>query len=69
MEIDLAIEGFGPGKSVEHTVIKHDNLEAVNTEKNPDEVKPRKAKGAKLAANSVKLTMQPHSYSMVRVQL
>ena len=69
MEIDLSIEGFGPGKSVEHTVIKHANLEAVNTEKNPDEVKPCKAKDAKLAANSVKLTMQPHSYSMVRVQL
>ena len=69
MEIDLAMQGFGAAKSVEHTLIKHHDLEARNTENNPDEVKPRKADGAVLTGNSVKLTMLPHSYSMMRVKL
>jgi len=50
-------------------LIKHDDLEATNTEKNPDKVRPSKADGAVLTANSVKLTMQPHSYSMLRIKL
>jgi len=67
--IDLSIEGFGAAKSVEHTVIKHHDLEARNTAKNPDAVKPRKADGAKITAGSVGLSMEPHSYSMIRVKL
>jgi alpha-N-arabinofuranosidase len=69
MQIDIAVEGFGAAKSVEHTVIKHDDLEARNTAKNPDEVKPRKADGVAIAGGALRLTMQPHSYSMIRVKL
>jgi alpha-L-arabinofuranosidase len=67
--IDLAVEGFGTAKSVEHTIIKHHDLEARNTGKNPDEVKPRKADGATISAGSVKLSVEPHSYSMIRIKL
>ncbi len=34
MEVDLALDGFG-AKTVEHTLIKHDDLEARNTQGQP----------------------------------
>ena len=39
MEVDVALEGFA-AKSVEHTLIRHDDLEASNTARRPDTVKP-----------------------------
>jgi alpha-L-arabinofuranosidase len=69
MEINLDMERFGTAKSVEHTLIKHDDLEAKNTRDNPDNVKPRKTENAKLEGNTVRLTVPPYSYSMIKVQL
>ncbi|GGL53117.1 arabinosylfuranosidase ArfA [Wenxinia marina] len=69
MEVDLALDGFGAAKSVEHTLIKHDDLQATNTEDNPDNVAPRKGDGATLDGGKLALTLPPHSYSMIRVQL
>lgn len=67
MDISLSLEGFGAAKAVEHTVIKHDDLEATNTEKNPDNVKPEMKGGAELNGNKVRVTVPAHSYSMIRV--
>ena len=69
MEIDISIEGFGAAKSVAHTLIKHDDLEATNTENNPENVKPAKAKGAKLSGGKLSVSVPAHSYSMISVQL
>ncbi len=69
MEVDLALERFGTAKSVEHTLIRHDDLEARNTEENPDTVTPRKSDGAKLADGGLALSLPPYSYSVIRVQL
>ena len=69
MEIDLSLEGFGDAKSVEHTLIKHNDLEATNTEKNPDNVKPESAGGAQIRGNMLSLVVPAHSYSMFRVKL
>jgi len=69
LEAEISIEGFGTAKSVEHTLINHDDLEATNTEANPDNVSPQKASGAKLEGGSVRLSLPAHSYSMIRVQL
>lgn len=69
LEFDLGMERFGAPKSVEHTLIKHDDLEARNTRDNPDNVKPRRTEGAKLDGNAMTLTLPPYSYSMIKVQL
>ena len=68
MEVDLTLDGFA-AKTVEHTLIKHADLEARNSKANPDNVAPQKGSGAKLEGKGVKLTLQPHSYSMIRVGL
>jgi len=65
----ISLEGFGAAKSVEHTLIKHDDLEARNTRDAPDTVAPRKGDGARLEDGRLKLDLPPYSYSMIRVSL
>jgi alpha-N-arabinofuranosidase len=69
MAVDISLEGFGAAKSVEHTLIKHTDLEAKNTEENPDNVKPVSTSDAVLSQNAVQVTVPPYSYSMIRVRL
>lgn len=69
MTIDLPLEGFGNARSVTHTLIKHDDLEATNTSDNPNNVAPRQTDDATLSGNAVHVTVPPYSYSMIRVQL
>ncbi len=69
MEVSLSLEGFGQAKSVEHTLIHHTDLEARNTQDNPDNVVPVQGDGAKLTDGDLALTLPAYSYSMVRVQL
>lgn len=69
MDVTLGLEGFGAAKSVEHTLIKHDDLEARNTLSAPMTVVPEAGNGAKIEGNGLRLTLPPYSYSMVRVML
>jgi alpha-L-arabinofuranosidase len=62
------LDGFA-AKTVEHTLIKHADLEARNTKAKPDNVAPVKGSGAKIAGKGLHLTLPPHSYSMIRVGL
>jgi alpha-N-arabinofuranosidase len=68
MEAAVALDGF-KAKTVEHTLIKHADLEAKNTEAAPDTVAPQPGTGAKLDGKGLSLTLPPHSYSMIRVGL
>ena len=69
LEVDLAIEHFGDARSIEHTLIKHDDLRAKNTEKMPNNVVPTRADGATRSQGGLALTLPPLSYSMIQVQL
>ena len=69
MEVDLALERFGSPKSVEHTLIRNDDLEARNSKADPDNVVPQKGDGAKIGGPGLVLTLPAHSYSVIRVQL
>ncbi|MGQ2905452.1 MAG: arabinosylfuranosidase ArfA [Neoaquamicrobium sediminum] len=69
LEVDVAIEHFGDARSIEHTLIKHDDLRAKNTDKVPDNVVPTRADGARKSQGGLALTLPPLSYSMIRVQL
>lgn len=69
LQVDLAIEHFGDARSVEHTLIKHDDLRARNTDKMPHNVVPTPGDGARKSQSGLALTLPPLSYSMIRVQL
>ena len=68
IEAEIALERFA-AKSIEHTIIRHDDLEACNTKDAPDNVAPVKGNGATLNSKGMTLNLPPHSYSMVRVTL
>ena len=68
IEADVTLERFA-AKSIEHTIIRHDDLEACNTKDAPDNVSPVKGNGASLDSKGLALKLPPHSYSMVRVTL
>ncbi|HEV7437535.1 MAG TPA: alpha-N-arabinofuranosidase [Pseudorhizobium sp.] len=70
MDIELSVERFGTIKAIEHTLIKHDDLEARNTKDNPENVKPQQVEGtASLEENRARVTVPPYSYSMIRIKL
>ncbi|MBS8228505.1 arabinosylfuranosidase ArfA [Vannielia litorea] len=69
LETALSLEGFGAAQSVEHQIIRHDDLEAKNTQDNPQNVAPQEGDGATLAEGGLTLTLPPLSYSVVRVRL
>jgi len=68
LSVDLGIERFGAPKSVEHVLIRHDDLEAKNTKDAPDNVAPQKGDGAEIDGDGLRLTLPPYSYSMVRAR-
>ncbi len=69
IEADLSLERFGTAKSVDHTLITHDDLEARNTLENQNNVVPATGNGASLTDGGLALKLPPYSYSVIRVQL
>jgi alpha-N-arabinofuranosidase len=68
IEAEVSLERW-TAKSVEHTLIRHDDLHACNTGDAPDNVSPVPGQGAAIDGRALKLTLPPYSYSMVRVHL
>ncbi len=62
MDVSLNLEEFGQFKCVEHMVLNHDDMKATNSLEHPDNVVPHKGSGA---AEGV-VTLEPHSYNMIR---
>ena len=69
LDVTLSLEGFGTAKSAEHTLIKHDDLEATNTQDAPDNVAPQPGSGARVENGALAVSLPPYSYSMIRVHL
>ena len=69
--LDLAVDlqGFGSGKVIEHKVMTHTQLTAVNTAKDQTNVAPRDGAGAAVDGASLKVRLPPHSYQMLRVKV
>jgi alpha-N-arabinofuranosidase len=69
IETEVSLQGFAGGTVIDHQVMTHPNLKAVNTARNQDEVKPKKGEGAKVEGGKLSVTLPPYSYQMVRVKL
>ncbi|MNY77256.1 hypothetical protein D3C86_2170940 [compost metagenome] len=54
---------------IDHQVMTHPDLKAVNTAGKQDEVKPKKGEGAKVEGEKLSVKLPPYSYQMVRVKL
>ncbi len=47
----------------------HEDLNAVNSAANPDNVRPQQGSGAKAEGGSLTVSLPPHSYQMVRLSV
>jgi alpha-N-arabinofuranosidase len=69
ISVDLSLQGFATGQVIDHQVMTHNNLEAVNIARNQDEVAPRKGTGAQINNATLSLSLSPYSYQMVRIKV
>jgi len=68
LDVDISLEGFTVGQVIDHQVMTHALLEAVNTADNMTNVAPAKGTGATVADGKLSLKLAPYSYQMIRVK-
>jgi alpha-N-arabinofuranosidase len=68
LDVDVSLEGFKAGSVIDHQVMTHANLEAVNTADNMTNVAPSKGTGASVKDGKLSLKLAPYSYQMIRVK-
>lgn len=69
IDTEISLQGFAAGSIIDHQVMTHEDLRAVNTADNQNHVAPSKGVGAVIEDGMVKLTVPPLSYQMIRVKL
>jgi alpha-L-arabinofuranosidase len=68
IETDVSLEGFAAAQIIDHQVMTHTSLEAVNTATKQTEVAPRKGSGASVANGKLSAKLPPYSYQMIRLK-
>ena len=69
MSLDLALEGFGTARLLEHTELSGHKLEDRNSIDAPNTVIPKKGRGIALEDGKLVGALKPLSYHLVRVSL
>ncbi|MBN9310462.1 alpha-L-arabinofuranosidase C-terminal domain-containing protein, partial [Devosia sp.] len=69
IDVDLSLEGFGAASVIDHQVMTHRDLRAVNTAANQNNVVPVKGSGAKVDGKLLSVKLAPYSYQMIRVKV
>lgn len=69
LDLELSLQGYAPKAIVDHQVMTHANLEAVNSLKDQNAVVPTKGTGAKIADGMLTAKLPPLSYQMIRVSI
>ena len=65
--LDCDLRAFGSLKPVEHIVLHHDDVKAVNTEENPNEVVPAKGRNAKVDAGRMTVKLPALSWNVIKL--
>ncbi len=69
IEVALSLEGFGAATVLDHQVMTHENLRAVNTATEQTNVAPSKGSGANVDGKVLSVKLAPYSYQMIRVKV
>ncbi|MCH5252034.1 MAG: alpha-N-arabinofuranosidase [Lachnospiraceae bacterium] len=64
VETSFSLAGFEDYKMIEHKVLDHEDMKAVNSPEKPDTVVPREGVGMENGT----VTLEPHSYHMIRLK-
>lgn len=65
-ELELDLRSFGDYKLSEHILLHHDDVKAVNSETNPDNVAPTKGPGGKIGAGKATIKIPALSWNVIR---
>ncbi|MNY24505.1 Intracellular exo-alpha-(1-_5)-L-arabinofuranosidase [compost metagenome] len=68
MELQLDIRSFGDVSLIEHIVLEHDDLKAVNTKLNPNNIKPHHGGKSHLDNGHVTSQLAKASWNVIRLQ-
>lgn len=66
MTLSCDLRQFTDYKVTEHIVLNHDNLKAVNTESNTDNVSPKNCGASKMDGGKLEAVLEKHSWNVVR---
>ncbi|MDO5435622.1 MAG: alpha-N-arabinofuranosidase [Clostridia bacterium] len=67
IEFSCDLRAFGELKTGEHILLHHDDVKAVNTESDPDNVKPVSGKGGKLDGGMFTVVLPKLSWNVIRL--
>ena len=67
IELDCDMRAFGDLKVVEHIVLHHDDVKAINTEANPDNVVPAQGKGGVIDGGKLNVVLPSLSWNVIRL--
>jgi len=67
VDVDLEVRNFGRLSVVEATELRHDNLKAINTKERPDNVEPVSLREVAVDGGKVRATLQPASWTVVKL--
>ena len=65
--MSVELRDFGSFKKVEHLLLHHDDVKAVNTEEDPDNVSPKQGRGGKLDNGRLHIVLPRLSWNVVRL--
>ncbi|MFS0723184.1 alpha-N-arabinofuranosidase [Paenibacillus sp. 1P07SE] len=69
LPLSVDLRSFGACTLIEHIVLEHDDLKAVNTEQQPDHVKPHNRGTAAVEEGSVTASLGKASWNVIRLKL
>jgi alpha-N-arabinofuranosidase len=67
IEMSVDLRDFGTFTKVSHSLLHHDDVKAVNTEGDPDNVSPRQGNGGKLDNGRFTIVLPSLSWNVVRL--
>ena len=63
------LDGYDGAKIFNHQIMVNDDLEAVNTADNPDNVIPQSGSGIEIKDNTIVMDLPPYSYQMIQLKV
>jgi len=67
IELSCDMRAFGDLKIVEHIALHHDDVKAINTEANPDNVVPAKGNGGVIDSGKLSIVLPSLSWNVIRL--
>ena len=69
IDLEIVLDDFDKSKLIEHIVLENDDMKAINTVENPNNVVPHRNGVTKITANLATATLNKHSWNVIRFEI